>query len=263
MTVRVVIAYILSVIFSSVAIAQATEEFSLMPEQSYDTEKTMEKPVGTVNDQGNIEWKYPPGYFEKQKEEMRRELEEKKKKEIQAEREKLKKILEAKKKEMDEIKKRSVASEGPNFIPGPNKGQFIKGTVHLLGYYYGANLASLWQEDQWSYGVQGKVAIINNPDTNSTFTTFAVMALTQYHFFPRWYTSSPKEKFLDPYAFLSLGGASTTKNTGEVGVAGTTGLGASYGLTSNVKAFGEYEIFYYKELSGLSGSYSLGIIWEY
>lgn len=239
----------------------AAEDFNLIPSSSHETSET--KPMGAVNDQGEIEWKYPPGYFDKKKQELVQDMEEKKEKELAKEKARMKAAIEAKNKEIEAIKKRAVASQGPSFIPGKNKGRVIKGTVHLLGYYYGANLGALWQEDQWAFGFQFKGAVMSNPDTNTSITAFGAMGLAQYHFFPRWYTNSPKTKTLDPYTFVGAGVAAPSNNLGSAGLGLTTGLGASYPLSSTVKAFGEYEIFLLKEFKDLSGSYSMGLTWEF
>ena len=256
---KVIIYFFMLFMALTVKAADATD-FSLVPEGSKE-EKT-DNPIGQVDEKGEIQWKYPEGYFEKKQQAMENALKIKKQQEVEAEKRRLQDILNKKMERLNQ--ERSLASEEdktPKFVPASNSGRQVKALAHILGYYYGSNVSVLWRKGHWSYGVMGKYSMASNPDTNTKENLFGVLGQGQYHFYPRWYTDSTFHKVLDPYAVVSGGYLSSDKDSAGLGI--TTGLGASYPLQKGFKVYGEYEMMFFKSLDKLHGSYSVGISWEF
>lgn len=248
--------YFLTLLLALPSFGQEPVDFSLVEEG-----KTIDgsAPVGSVDEKGEVKWIYPPGYFEKKERAMKEALKKKSAAETEAEKRRLQEQMKLK---MDSLKARTIASEKkePDFKLASNEGKQIKGTAHILGYYYGANLSLLWRKGHWSYGIMGKYAASSNADTGSKESLVGVLGQGQYHLFPRWYTDSSSHKVLDPFITFA-GGYMTSSSEGGLGL--TTGLGASYPLSKGFKAYGEYEIMMFKNMDGVHGSYSLGLSWEF
>ncbi len=251
-----IIMYFFTLLLSTKVWAQEPETFSLVEEGSKISKESV-SPVGSVDDKGEVKWTYPPGYFEQKEQEMKKELQRKSAAETEAEKRKLKEIM---KKKMDNFKERTIASSEPVFNPADDSGRQIKGTAQVLGYYYGANIALLYRQGHWSYGVMGKYSASSNVDTGSRDSVMGLLGQGAYHLFPRWYTDSLSHKVLDPYVNFALGFGSSSSSSGALV---TTGLGASYPLSKGFKAYGEYEIMMFEDANKVHGSYSLGLSWEF